>query len=187
MKISLIILFVLSVPFAHAQTTQKIGHADWDYIFSQMTEYKKIETDLKSFGNQLQEQIRVKSHELEAKYKSYQDLPASTAEAIKKDKETELAFLQENLQKFQQEAQASIQKKQQDLVNPVFAKVGKAIEAVAIENGFSYIINPQMIGGGDILLYADERYNISDLVLKKLGITVSKPTANKVKDPKTTD
>jgi outer membrane protein len=61
--------------------------------------------------------------------------------------------------------------------------VGKAIEEVAIENGFAYIINPQMMGGGDVLLYTNEKYNISDLVLKKLGVVKttnpqSSPTTN---------
>ena len=45
---------------------------------------------------------------------------------------------------------------------------------MALENGFSYIINPQMIGGGDVLLFTDQKYNISNLVLKKLGIDPSK-------------
>jgi outer membrane protein len=73
-----------------------------------------------------------------------------------------------------EDGQTSMQKKQSDLVNPIFIKVGKAIEEVALENGYSYIINPQMIGGGDVLLFTDERYNVSNLVLKKLGIDLSK-------------
>ena len=89
-----------------------------------------------------------------------------------------LTQLQENIQKFQQDAQASIQNKQDQLMSPVFAKVGKAIEDVAKEQGYSFIINPQLIGGGDILLYSDEKYDISDLVLKKMGVT-PKPAANK--------
>ena len=86
-----------------------------------------------------------------------------------------LPYLQQNFQKFQQDAQTSMQKKQSDLINPVFAKVGKAIEEVAVENGFAYIINPQMLGGGDVLLYTNEKYNISELVLKKLGVTKVNP------------
>jgi len=74
-----------------------------------------------------------------------------------------------------------MQKKQNDLVNPVFTKVGKAIEEVALENGFSYIINPHMIDGGDVLMFTDERYNISNLVLKKLGIDLSKGTTTPAK------
>jgi outer membrane protein len=158
------------------QTPQKIGHADWEYIFGQLPEYKQIENELKTFETQLQNQLKTKSQEIETRYKAYTALPANTPDAIKKDKESELAYLQENIQKFQQDAQISMQKKQSDLVNPVFIKVGKAIEEVALENGFSYIINPQMVGGGDVLLFTEEKYNISNLVLKKLGIDLPEGT-----------
>ena len=181
MKLLFTFLVTLTTFYSIGQTLQapqKIGHADWEYIFSQLPEYKQIENELKTFETQLQNQLKTKSQEIETKYKAYTALPANTPDAIKKDKESELAYLQENIQKFQQDAQNSMQKKQNDLVNPVFIKVGKAIEEVALENGFSYIINPQMVGGGDVLLFTDEKYNISNLVLKKLGIDLSKePTS----------
>jgi len=41
------------------------------------------------------------------------------------------------MQKFQQDAQSSYQKKQTDLLDPIFKKIGKAIEEVAKENGFT--------------------------------------------------
>lgn len=176
MKTLLVSFIVFSAFCAKSQSTQpaqKIGHADWEYIFSQMPEYKQIEIELRTFEGQLQNQLKLKSQELDTKYKAYKAIADNTPEAIKKDKESELAYLQDNLQKFQQDAQVSMQKKQSDLVNPVFAKVGKAIEEVAVENGFAYIINPQVIGGGDVLLFTDEKYNISDLVLKNLGVDIT--------------
>lgn len=165
------ILMLISV-YAHGQNNQKIGHADWEYIFSHMPEYKQIELDLKTYETQLQNQLKIKSQEFEAKYKSFQSSPPDTPEAIRKDKESELAYLQENIENFRRNAQASIEKKQHDLIAPVFTKVGQAIEAVANEQGYSYIINPQMLGGGDVLLFSDQKYNISNLVLKKLGVTL---------------
>jgi len=184
MRFSLVSFLLLTSLCAIAQPApaQKIGHADWEYIFSQLPEYKQIETELGSFEAQLQNQLKLKNQEFEAKYKQYTSLPASTPDPIKKDKESELAYLQQNLQKFQQDAQASMQKKQSDLINPVFVKVGKAIEEVAVENGFAYIINPQMLGGGDVLLYSNEKYNISDLVLKKLGVTKTSPPTPPVRN-----
>ena len=176
MRFSLVSFLLLTSICTWAQSPQKIGHADWEYIFSQMPEYKQIENELGIFEAQLQNQLKLKSQELEAKYKTYTNLPATSPEAIKKDKESELTYLQQNLQKFQQDAQASMQKKQSELINPVFVKVGKAIEEVAVENGYAYIINPQMLGGGDVLLYTNEKYNISELVLKKLGITKATPS-----------
>ena len=172
-------ILYISAFISYAQTpepSQKIGHADSQYIFGQLPEYKQIESELRTFEIQLQNQLKLKSQELDAKYKVYQALPVDAPEAIRRDKESEIGYLQENLQKFQQDAQTSIQKKQAEMINPVFQKVGKAIEEVALENGYSYIINPQMIGGGDVLLFTDDRYNISSLVLKKLGIELSGET-----------
>ena len=150
---------------------QKIGYADWDYIFSLMPEFKQIDSDLKTFGSQLENQMKAKYTDYETKLKSYQGMPATTPDAIKADKERELQGLQESIQKFQQDAQTSLQTKQTTLMAPDYSKVGKAIEEVAKENGFAFILAPQVASGGDILLYSDEKYDISTLVLKKLGIT----------------
>ena len=163
---------------AQQPATQKIGYADWEEIFSQMPEAKQIDAELKTHGTQLENQLKAKSQEFEAKYKAYQAMPVTTPEPIKADKERELQMMQESIQKFQQDAQASLQKKQNDLMQPVFAKVGKAIEDVAKENGYTFIINPQLGAGSDILLYSDEKYDISDLVLKKMGVT-PQPAAQK--------
>jgi outer membrane protein len=175
MRTLFLILFCGTLLSAQAQT-QKIGYADWEYIFSQLPEFKQIDSELKTHSEQLQNQMRAKQQDFEAKYKAYQGMPATTPDAIKADKERELQTLQEGFQKFQQDAQSSLQKKQADLMEPVYKKVGKTIEEVAKENAFTFIINPQIVGGGDILLYSDENYNISNMVLKKLGVT-PKPEA----------
>ncbi len=177
MRTVLILFLTLFSAGTFAQTTlpathvQKIGYAEWEYIFGQMPEYKQIESAIKTHGDQLKAQLDAKYKEYEAKLKTYQAGAATMVDAIRKDKETELTQLQENIQKFQQDAQTSLQKKQTDLMEPVFGKVAKAIEEVAKENAYTFIITPQIVGGGDVLLYHDEKYNISTLVLKKLGIT----------------
>src|SRR5258706_12589498 len=144
MRTLVILLLCFAGLTAQAQTTppQKIGHADWEYIFSQMPESKQIENELKTHGTQLDNQLKAKYSEYQAKVNAYQGLPATTPDAIKKDKEAEITQLQEGIQKFQTEAQSSLQKKQTDLMAPVFTKVGKAIEDVAKENGFTYVLAP---------------------------------------------
>jgi outer membrane protein len=91
-------------------------------------------------------------------------------DAVRQNTERELTMLQENLQKLQQDAQTTIQNKQAQLMEPVYKKVGKGIEDVAKENGYTFILN-QQIGGLDVILYGDEKNDVSDLVLKKLGVT----------------
>ncbi|MBS1558258.1 MAG: OmpH family outer membrane protein [Bacteroidetes bacterium] len=169
----LILCGVMVTAKAQDHPAQKIGYADTEYIMSQMPAVKTIESELKTHSAQLDNQLKAKYEDIQAKYKAYQNMPATTPEAIRADKERELTSLQENFQKFQQEAQSSLQKKSAELYEPVYKKIGAATEEVAKENGFSFIISPHILNGGDILLYTDEKFNISDLVLKKMGITPS--------------
>jgi outer membrane protein len=175
MRTLLLIVMCAGALTANAQEIQKIGYADWEYIFSQMPEFKQIDSELKTHGTQLENQLKAKYQDYEAKVKAYQGMPATTPDAIRADKERELTGLQESIQKFQQDAQTSLQNKQTALMDPVFKKVGKAIEEVAKENGYAFILNPQIVGGGDVILYHDEKYDISNLVLKKLGVTPQPP------------
>lgn len=149
MRTLFLFLFCAVVVTTQAQETQKIGYADWQYIFSQLPEYKQIENELKTHGTQLENQLKAKSQEMEAKYKAYQGMPATTPDAIRADKERELQAMQESIQKFQQDAQTSLQTKQGSLMDPVIKKVGKAIEETAKENGFAFIINPQSMSSGE--------------------------------------
>ena len=179
MRTLFLLLFCAITLTTQAQEAQKLGYADWQFIFSQLPETKQIENELKTHGTQLENQLKAKSQELETKYKAYQGMPVTTPDAIRADKERELQGMQESIQKFQQDAETSLRNKQTALMDPVFKKVGKAIEEVAKENAYTFIINPQsMSSGEDILLYSDEKYNMSNLVLKKLGVT-PKPEAEK--------
>lgn len=176
--LTFIVVAIIAIP-SMAQT-QKIGYAETEYIFSQMPAFKQVDVDLKAHGTQLQAQLEAKSKELETKYKAYQGMPATTPDAIRADKERELQALQEGIQKFQQDAQTSFENKRAKLMEPLFAQVAEAISAVAKEQGYTFIINPGLMGGGgDILLYSDEKYDISAAVLKKLGITPAPQTNNK--------
>jgi outer membrane protein len=166
-------LFVTLVSFG--QDAQKLGYADTDYILSQLPDAKKVETELQAHYSQLEAQLKAKAAELDTKMKDYEANYTKWIPEIRADKENDLRRLQENLQKFQQDAEASYQKKTADLMAPLYDKVGKAISEVSKENGYSFIIARSAGGGGgNILLYKDPQFDVSALVLKKLGVT---PTA----------
>ena len=181
--ILLAVLGVISF-VSNAQTGSKIGYADVDYIFSQMPEAKQIDTELKSLQAQLKNQIETKASEFQKKYGEYTANINTMLEAVRANTERELQQLQQNLQKLQEDAQTTIQNKQTQLMDPVYKKVGKAIEETAKENGFNLVLS-QQIGGLDVVLYADEASDISDLVLKKMGVT-PKPNQPQTTTPATT-
>ena len=175
-KLVLLAVMGLLAFVSHAQTAAvKVGYADVDYIFSQMPEQKQIDTELKSLQTQLKNQIDAKYQEYQKKLADYQANLNTMIDAVRANTERELVQMQQNIEKLQQDAQTTVQAKQTQLMDPVFKKVGKAIDDVAKENGFTFILS-QQIGGLDVVLYGDEKMDISDLVLKKLGVT-PKPAA----------
>ncbi len=172
-------LVLFTALLSQAQTPAvKVGFADVEYIFSQMPESKAIESELQALQTQLKKQIDAKEAEFQKKLAEYQQFGANVPEAVRQNTERELRQMQENIEKLQQDAQTEMQRKQKQLMEPVYQKVGKAIEDVAKENGFSIILNNQ-ISGLDVILYGDEKLDVSDLVLKKLGVTPKPATENK--------
>ncbi|MCY7360057.1 MAG: OmpH family outer membrane protein, partial [Rudanella sp.] len=99
----------------------------------------------------------------------------------------ELQSLQGRFQDFQRNADTQLQQKYQQLVNPVIQKIQKNVDATAKENGYNYVFNLDAgAGTAVILLYAPEDNNITDLVLKKMGITPAPKTAAGTPAPATT-
>ena len=178
-KLIFVFAFALTTAVSMAQTAPlKIGYADVEYIFAQMPEAKQIESTLQTLQGQLKKQYDSKLTEFQTKLKTYQDNlnNPSIPDAVKQNSARELEQLQANLQKLQEDSQTDLQKKNNELLGPVQEKVGKAIEAVAKENGFQLVLNNQ-ISGLDVILFGDEKLDVSDMVLKKMGVTPTPQTA----------
>lgn len=153
----------------------KLGYTNLDYILGQLPEAKQVESELKDYEKKLQEQLQNKYADYEKKLQDYQKASSSglMTDVIKEDKEKEILSLQNSIKEFEQNAQTSLQKKQVSLLEPVLAKVQKAIDQVGEENGYTYIFSTHAdYGGSAIILYAKNKEdNVSDIVLKKLGVT----------------
>ena len=171
---ALLVVGSFFAPAAHAQAPLKIGYTSVEYVLSQMPERKQIESDLKTYSGQLEAQAKSKQTELETKYKAYQAGEATMTQVVKDDKQKELQSLQQSLQDFSAKAQQSLQQKQQQLLSPVLDKIQKNIDLVATENGYTYVLNSDA-GSSPILLHGPKEGDISDIILKKMGITPTAP------------
>jgi outer membrane protein len=155
-----------------AQNPLKIGYFDYSYVITQLPEAKAADADLKAYTEKLQKDLQAKESELRAKYERYMKegdkMAAPTREALEKEIQTG----QQNLQEFQQKAEADIAKRQEALLRPINEKLEKTLKEVAKENGFTYVLRKEA------LLYEpeDPTLDVSVLVLKKMGITPAPAT-----------
>lgn len=165
-------LFVMTASVLVAQNNIKIGYTDPEYILSMMPKYKQVESELKSYEKQLQSQLDSKLKEYQVKLEAYQKDINSLTDIVKQDKERELIGMQTSIKSFEEDALASMQKKQAALLDPLIQDIQKAIDAVAEENGYTYVFSTSAGNNAAIILYAKNKdEDISELVLKKLGVT----------------
>lgn len=149
---------------AAAAKTLKLGYTNVQYVLSVGPRTKEIESELKTRGAQLQKEIENRMRDLETKFETYEKGKATMLESIRKDKENEIRNLQTALTTLQQNAQSELKAKEEELLKPELDKVYKAINDVAKENGYTHIFNSDQV-----LLYAEEQFDVTDLVIKKLG------------------
>jgi outer membrane protein len=165
---------------AKASKPVKIGYTNVNYVLSISPSSKIIQKQLEETQKQYLKTIEEKNKELEAKFEAYQKGQGTMPEAIKKDKEEELRTLQRSIQTLQENAQEDLRKKEQDLVKPELDKIYKAVNEVAKANGFTHVFNSDQV-----LLYAEEETDVTDLVLNKLGIEEPKEGEEKKDEPAT--
>jgi outer membrane protein len=159
-------LVLMCVSF-YAQA-QKFGYVNSQEIISQLPEVKEANSNLETFGNQLQKKYQQMLQSLQTKY---QDLERKQQEGLLSPKQLEeeakkLKDEEMKLAQFEQSSQQQIMKKQEELLQPIMDRIQAAIKEVASENGYSYIFDQSM----GVLLYADESTNISPKVKSKLGM-----------------
>jgi outer membrane protein len=155
------------------QAQPKIGHISINELVAAMPEYKKASTDLDEYEKALIQmgQERQAQH---ARYDSIYKADSANWNAAQKDvKKTELNALYLKLINFNQEAQQMMQKREQELMNPITQKALQTAQAVAKENGYSYILNKEQ------LIAFPPSDDILPLALKKLNITPPAPEVKK--------
>ncbi|MEO6884403.1 MAG: OmpH family outer membrane protein [Bacteroidia bacterium] len=157
-----IVLFATSIQV----NAQKIAHISVDSLLAVMPESQAAKKAAQDYYNQLQGQVVSMQKELQTKYQDYQQNQANYTDLVKQTKQKELNDLNQRIQDFQTQAQQDIQKKNDDLTKPVYQKAKKAINEVAKEKGYKYVLDTS----SGVVLYSDPSDDIMDAVRKKLGI-----------------
>ncbi len=172
MKIKLLVAafaFIMSTG-AFAQTL-KIGYTNIDYILQVIPDSKEIQTKLATEKQQYDKLLNEKVTEFQKNLEDYQKNSAAMTAVIRQDKEKSLTNKQTEIQEFQQNSEAALSKKYQELMAPVMDKIQAAIDVVAKESGYTYVFNSDAgAGTTPVVLVAPEQENITVAVLKKLGV-----------------
>jgi outer membrane protein len=165
-KLILFSVLISGIFFSASAQKFKYGHLNGSVVFNEIPDVKKADTLLKNFTTQFEEQIKKMSTEYEQKVKNYQDNEAVTNDLIKKTQVEEINALSEKIQKFQVAAQDAVNKKREELYQPIITRFQDVLKKVSKDNGLRFIIDSSK----GFLLYSDEADDVTKLVEKELGI-----------------
>ena len=166
MKLKITFLLV-SIFFCLTVTAQtKVGTVDSEYIITKMPQLLKVQERIKKYTAKLDSTFQLKVKVYDAKVKAYNDGAKTFSEADKQTKYTELGELDKDLKKYQQNGAKMIQLKRGEFMRPIYKKVGEVIQQVAKENSYTQILT----SSGNEFAYIDEKFDITKIVMAKLGI-----------------
>ncbi len=168
-----LIRLTLVISMAILSTTtlyaQKFGRINMQMVLASMPESKEMQTNLESFGKELNEQLEQIMVEINNKTAEFQKNQATMAASVKQLKQQELEQLQTRYYEFQRVAQTDYQNKWNELFAPIQKKALEAVDKIAKAGSYTAIFDTS----SQSLAYFSESQltDIYPLVRTELGIT----------------
>jgi outer membrane protein len=149
---------------------QRYAIVDTKYILNKMPEYQDAQKKLDQVSEQWQKEIDDKQATLNKMYKDYEAEQVMLSEELKKKREDELFNREKEVRDLQRKRfgfEGDLFKKREELVKPVQDKVYNAIQKIASNRLYDFILDKSE---GITVIFADPKLDKSDDVLRELGI-----------------
>jgi outer membrane protein len=160
-------VFMLMITAAQAQ---RYAIVDSKYILEKLDEYKDAQKKLDQVSEDWQKEIDGKQATLDRMYKEYEAEQVMLTDELKKKREDELFNREKELRDLQRKRfgfEGDLFKKRQELIKPIQDKVYNAIQKIAVQRSYDFILDKSE---GITVIFADPKLDKSEDVLKELGV-----------------
>lgn len=169
MKKMILALFSLLV-IGTAAEAQKYAIIDTRYILDKMPEYTAAQKQLDEIAAGWQKEIDDKQTELDRLYREFDVEQVMLTDELKKKRENQLFIKEKELRDLQRKRfgfEGDLFKKRQELVKPVQDKVYNAVQKLAVQRGYDFILDKSE---GITVIFADPKLDKSEDILRELGV-----------------
>ncbi len=163
MKKLLLILSLLFLGLVNAQT--KVGTINTEFIMSQMPELESVDQEMKAYSKELDRDLRRKFEEYQELTQKYQEEEKDLNDVIKKFRQNEIADLEEEIQKMQENSQKKLRNRQEELLRPLYNKIGNALEVIVEEDNYT-----QVFTESSNLVFVHPDYDLTKKVMEMLDL-----------------
>ncbi len=149
---------------------QKFAYVDTEYILGNIPAYKEAQEQLNKLSAQWQKEIENEYAEIDKLYKQFQIDKLLLSEEMKNKREQEIMQREKDVKQLQKKRfgpNGDHFKKEQELIKPIQDEVYNAIKEIASTGGYGIIFDTS--SSSLTMVYTDQKYDISDEILKKMG------------------
>ena len=161
---------LVTVCFAFAAEAQRYAIVDTKYILDKIPDYKDAQKSLDVVSEQWQREIDAKQAELDRMYRNFEAEQVMLSDELKKKREDELFMREKEVRDLQRKRfgfEGDLFKKRQELVKPIQDKVYMAIQKIAANRQYDFILDKSE---GITVIFADPKLDRSEDVLRELGV-----------------
>lgn len=164
MRITTILLLFISFT---AVSQSKVGTVDIDFILSKMPELPEVQKQIEEYGKELDAEFNKNLESYNTMVEEYTEGEIAFTIAQRKSKQEEIVNAENELNKFQQNGSKLINLKRDELLRPLYQKIGVSLEKIAAAEGYTQVLQLD-----NSVVYADNNYDITLLILSDLGIKI---------------
>ena len=149
---------------------QKYAVIDTRYILEKIPDYANAQKELDMIAANWQKEIDAMQSELDKMYKDYESEQVMLSEDLRKKREDQLFVKEKTLRDLQRQRfgfEGDLFKKRQQLIKPVQDKVFNAVQKLAVQRGYEFILDKSE---GITVIFADPKLDKSEDVLRELGV-----------------
>ena len=158
---------LLLAAFAQAQ---KYAIIDTKYVLDKVPEYKTAQRQLDEIAAGWQKEIDNQQADLDKAYKDFDAEQVMLSDDLKHKRQDQLFNKEKSLRDLQRKRfgfEGDLFKKRQELIKPVQDKVYNAVQKLATQRGYDFILDKSE---GITVIFADPKLEKSDDVLRELGV-----------------
>lgn len=148
---------------------QRFAYVDTDYILDKIPAYKESQKQLDVLVGTWNTEIEAKMNEVKQMYSKYQAEEFLLTDEMKKKRQDDIIAKEQIANDLQNQRfgyEGDLFKKRQEMIQPIQEKVYNAIEKIAANLGYDFILDKT--AGGSTLLYTNSKFDLSEQVLKAI-------------------
>lgn len=165
-----IVTLLLVLTASITTNAQRYAVIDTKYILGKVPEYADAQTKLDQVSELWQDEINQKQAEVNKMVKDFEVEQVMLPENLRKKREDEIFNKQKELSDLQKKRfgfEGDLFKKRQELIKPIQDRVYNAIQKLAVEKQYDFILDKSE---GITVIFADPKLDKSEEILKSMGI-----------------